>query len=507
MADTCMCPPVNNIFCRTSNGLGIFQPQCQIVPNGDRIENPFFDAVANISYYTYGLINTCNGVNGNVTDYYVAICENIPIEDVISVDALFDGCPDFAPIAFDFENLGPIGPPPGYEFLHIILNGALTEGACAEFRIALAGNYPPTVIPQTVISQGVVTTQRNLGVSSENMLISPGCPAVPRLTVMKNCGVIIDNNMANVVNQVVVSNTGNADVSGVMFNDIVNYNGSAITIGTVTVNPDTINVDVSTPGIIRLTGDLGDIPVGGAITITYDIPVASISSPGVYTFMNSATATGNETQGSAQCSTTIEAVEFTTENCCEGIGNGQETFRMSVTNIANSPATAVVLSALLTVPSGVVVQFTNFDTCMADFVDTGEAVPLNTDVTNRQIRLSCANSLQSSSTMSFDIDFTIITTTNISSTPVIISNVIDAVTLQEPDTQIIVAVTPLPNTATIDVAGALNCLSSTSLGAQTCTCTMMDNVTVQSSGCNCNNTLTSSGREGQVCANVCLPRT
>lgn len=459
MADTCNCPPASNIYCLGVRGLAVSQPTCQIIPSGDRVENPYFDTEANITYFTYGLLNNCAGTTGNIEDFLTLICENIPLASVIRVDQRLDTCEDFSPVNFDFNNSGGQQPPPGFRYLRIIVNEELTDGASAVYRIALAGNYPAETFTSALNAFVVIATGGLFGflINTTFPATVPGCPLIPRLTVMKSCNTVIENNTARVEYSVMVGNTGNVDLDNVLFNDIINYNGSNITIGTVTVEPPTINVDTRTSGIIRLTGDLGTINIGESVEITYTVPVVAFSAPGTYTFANTAMASSADIQGSSQCNATIEVVELTNTNCCTVNNDLTANFQITVGN-PNSPGTSITLGDVLTVPANLALSFTSFDVCSATFVSTGENVPLNTPISGEQIAIECMGLLPQGATDTYTINFTIDSTSQFGGTPLEITNTLLDISLDNPGEQILLGINPaLPNTSVISVNGNLAC--------------------------------------------------
>lgn len=468
MADTCNCPPAQNYACLwfgSPTGLGFFQPTCQLVPSGDRVANPFYDSTGNVSYYTYGVINNCvDDNNQSIQEVFISVCENTPLQ-TIDVTGRPDGCPSFIGFDFDFNNTSGQTPPAGFKYLRILVDGAVGRGSAALFRIAFSGNYPAEILETSVSNTFVITTQDILA----GFLAGPtipyrlaGCPQIPRLTVTKTCDRVIANNQATLNYSVVVANSGDVSLDNVLYDDVVNYNGSNVNIGTITVDPETINVDVSTPGIVRLSGDLGTIGIGESVTISYQIPIMGFSAPGTYTFNNTATATSGDIQGSQSCTVSVDAVGIGTDKCCLVVDGNDAAFRLALTNLPNSPSTAVVLDDLMTIPSGVVIEFTSFNTCSAVFVDTGEPVPLNMPVTNRQIRIVCNTSIPQDASVSYFINFAVRSTTNFTGTPIAINNTIRDVTLQDPDSQVLLSVSPLPNNAQIDVGGFLQCPSQAS---------------------------------------------
>lgn len=461
MPDTCTCPPATNIYCQGSRDLGVFQPTCQIITDESRVSNPYYDSSTNITYFTYGLLVNCTGNIGSINDFLTLICENIPLEAVLRVEQRLDGNNTFTPVNFDFNNSGGQQPPQGYKYLRIIINGELQEGASAVYRIALAGNYPADTFNLALNAFVVISTDRLSGffINTGNPATVPGCPAIPRLTVMKSDEVIIENNMARIEYSVKIGNTGNVNQDNILFNDVINYNGTAITIGTITVDNPDIMVDTSVTGIIRLTGNIGSLQVGNAVIINYTVPIVSFSAPGTFMFNNAAMVTSEEAQGAATSVSTIEVIELLNTNCCVVNGVNQE-FDMSVSN-RNSPDTSIVLTDNLTIPDNITLSFTSFSVCSAVFADSGENVPLNEPITNDEIIFTCSGLVPQGATVSFRIEFIVNSTTQFGTPTANIVNTIEEITLQNNQEQILLGLQPaLPNTSQIAVNGSIVCQSN-----------------------------------------------
>lgn len=459
MADTCVCPNSVNISCRGGFGIGVYQPECQIIPNGDRVGNPYYDTDTDTSYYTYGVLLNCGTFSGvpvgDLEEFFVPVCQNIPLESVVAVDQILDSCPSFTPVLYDFVNSGGQPPPTGYQFLRIRVDDELQEGGCGQYRIALSGRYDPDVTTDNIIFT-VVTSDRlsNFGAGAQFLLAS--CPPLPRLTVNKSCETVIANNRATLNYSVIVSNTGDADLTNVAYDDIINFDGSNITLGNIVVTPDTISVDTSVSGVIMFSGNLGDINIGQSVNISYTIALQAFAAPNTYTFNNLAIASSSTAEGSSECITDVEVVAITTNNCCNIDGN-MANFIVSLTNQTNSPNTEIVVENLLTVPRGLTVNFTSFGNCQAFFDGTTNEVPLNEAVTNSIIRVICTTDLTVNETVNFEVDFEYVSINDLQQVPAILTYLIDGVFFVNSNEQILLSVAPLPNEQTINVNSDLMC--------------------------------------------------
>lgn len=232
----------------------------------------------------------------------------------------------------------------------------------------------------------------------------------------------------------------------------------ALTPGAITVTPATLTVDTSTPGLIRISGNLGTLNPGAVFNITYTIPIIAISEPGRYLITNTALATATGTQATATCSANINAVKLDTQKCCAVTDTNKGVFRISVSSVGHSPDVAVDISDEVFIPAGVNVQFTSFDGCTATFADTGTPVPLNINIAGpRRINISCSNILiPTGNTVQKNIAFTLIS----SSVPgaANIENSLLSVTPTHPEAQVFLGAGVLPARADVQVQLSMNCL-------------------------------------------------
>lgn len=457
MADTCTCPPASLQYCTSTGGLMLSFPSCQIIPNDTRVENPYFDVINNISYFTYLLTDSCTGLNGPILELYLAICENIPIAEILDVGLRLDGCPGFTSLNYDLNNNSGVTPPAGYRFLRIEVDSNIIEGSSGVFRISIAGNIPVINLPGPNDGIVIVAEQRTVDLSN---LRAIGCPIIPRLTVTKNCNATIVDNMATLDYTVIVSNPNSINFDEVLYNDVISFNGSNVQIGQINVTPPDLNIDTSTPGTISITGSLGEISPGESIEINYTVPIVSFQAPGVYSFTNNAIATFGDIEGSALCDVTVDVVSVTTQNCCLVNPDNTGSFNLVIENATNSPQTDVDIVAILIIPEAIELEFTNFNICSAVFIDDATEVPLNTPITNRTIRLVCNGDLQPNSLMTFTIAFRILSSSSFAINRSI-NMTITQVNLNVPDTQILLPVTPLPNSTSIDVISSVICSTIT----------------------------------------------
>lgn len=404
MADTCLCSPTTLQQCNpitAGSGVGyISVPMCQIIPTGDSVSNPFFDTGLNTSYYTYQITNPCDGPT-ELNAVSISLCASLPIEN-ISVAARIGSCPDFTDLTALIDNT--VNPPPeGFNSLTINLDNNVAPGTCAIIRLALIGNYPVSTVNSNIAYiTPDETTFSNFG------WIIPGCPVIPRLTVNKQC--VIDNETSNdlqILYTVDVSNTGNVTLTNIAFTDLISY-PTNVTIFDVIV-PEGITVDLTTPNLIRLTGTFDQLEPGEDIRLNYTVIVASFGAPGVFSFINTATAQSGDVSAASMCTATVNVFAFQGELCClfseSGSTGNTASFEFRTINVAGSPSTDVVTTSSLATTGGLQILFLSFGGCTAVFSGTNTPVPLNEVLTAPMVTLTCGGTLPENGTLTTEVTF------------------------------------------------------------------------------------------------------
>jgi hypothetical protein len=108
----------------------------------------------------------------------------------------------------------------------------------------------------------------------------------------------------------------------------------------------------------------------------------------------------------------------------------------------------------------VTVQFSSFHDCIAIFEDTGNPVPLNTDITNRIILISCENlTIPSGSEVIKEISFKVVGTTSFTA-PVKIINTLDEIDFLNIGDQVLLGIENIPASATVNIIGNIECIDS-----------------------------------------------
>lgn len=461
MADPCTpctCVPYENICCCSQSGITVSQPLCQRLPDGSVVNNPCYDSIDKISYWTYKIITDCTQQTRGVSSIAIPVCETLH-GNLLSVEEKIDGCGTFTPIDFELNKNDPVfgTAPQGFVFLKITTDDRYDKGVCAVYRLSISGNFPVGIKP---ISIKAGTSILDFNCDPENCYLVPRCPDIGRLLVVKDCTKVIENGEVFLEYSVLVNNIGNITLNNILYNDRVTYDSTNITIGTITVEPPTLNVDTSTPSLIIISGNLGSLSPGDAIPITYRIPITSILSPGTYLISNTATVESEEgVEASDSCSLEIEAVRLMGEKCCTSTGLDTFDFRIRVINVGNSPETQVTIEDTLIVPVGVTIQFTSFDGCTALFSDDLTPVPVNTDVTNRTIIITCENlTVPLGGSVTKNISIRIVSTTAFTMAVEILNILTDVVFLNM-DQQILLGIDNVPTTASIQISGRAECLN------------------------------------------------
>lgn len=285
----------------------------------------------------------------------------------------------------------------------------------------------------------------------------PQCPPTGKLAISKKCSETIANNQATLYYNLTVANTGNSPLLNVQYLDLITI-PLALTPGVITVTPATLIVDTSTPGLIRISGNLGTLNPGAVVNITYTIPIIAISEPGRYLITNTAIATATGTQATATCSANIKAVRLDTQKCCVVTDTNKGAFRISVSSIGLSPDIAVDISDEIFIPAGINIQFNSFDGCTATFADTGTPVPLNINIAGpRRISIFCSNlSIPTGNIVQKNIAFTLISSSVPGTTN--IENSLLSVTPTHPEEQVFLGAGTLPARADIQVQLSMSCL-------------------------------------------------
>lgn len=374
-AQPCTCSPYSNICCcGTQTGITVVQPECQTLPDGSVVNNPAFVLDLNTSFWTYKFLTDCNGATRGISGIGIPICLEINAANII-VEEKIDGCGTFNVVPFELVqndvNFGPA--PTGFQFLKIETGDRYDKGLCVEYRIRIIGDYPEAIQPISVKAATVVYK-----FACTDCFIVPGCVQKGKLLVSKDCRTVISNNQASFEYEVHVDNVGKAALSLVEFEDIITL-PLQILIGTITVSPSSLNVDTSIQGKVKIHGSIGTIEPGGRVVIKYTIPVVATNSPGSYLISNVARAAAEGTDSADLCGTNLNVVKLSANKCCS-VNGSVGTFQITISSVGNSPDIIIDIFDRMQIPTGVTVQFSDFNGCEAYYANTFTPIPLNTNI-------------------------------------------------------------------------------------------------------------------------------
>lgn len=448
----CSCTPNSNICCcGPQSGISVVQPTCQTLPDGSVVNNPAYAPMLTTSYWTYKFITDCDQDTRSISGIGIPVCETIQ-QTTVTVFEKVDGCGDYVSVPFTLiENDPNFGTAPaGFQWLKIENSGRYDAGVCVEYRIQLTGDFPTDVQPIKVKAATNVLT------FDCGCFLVPKCNPQGKLAVTKTCMHTIANNQVTYTAQVNVTNIGNAPLTNVQFNDTI-FISPLLGIGTIAVNPPTLNVNTSTPGQIIISGNLGTINPGQTVVVNYTIFITSIPSPRKYITNNTATATATSTQDFAQCSSNLDVVQVSVAKCCNILDSSTGTFTITVSSVGDSPNTTVNIRDHFSVPAGVTIHFTSFDGCSAVFTSSGLPVPLNTDIVGPvDITAICDNVFVPAGGAVSAIGIFIVTASSAFGTATI-SNAVTSVVLSNPSSAVFLGAGQLPVTADIDVTLKAGC--------------------------------------------------
>ena len=452
-AQPCECLPYQaTCYCGPINGISVVQPACQNLPDGSVVNNPAYVPGINKSFWTYKVIVDCGKETRAVSSVAIPVCEVLDAQNTI-VSEKVDGCGQFKPVPFtlikDDPNYGPA--PAGFKWLKIESGNRFDKGVSVEYRIELVGDYPVATQPIKVKAANVINT-----FSCGNCYSVPECNPQGKLTLTKRCVHSIVNNQAVLNYTLVVSNIGNGPLANVQLDDVI-FIPIQLSLGAIVVNPPTLSVNTLTPGEVYVSGNLGTIPAGGSVTVTYQISIPTVSVPGKYKVNNTATVSAESTKDTASCMTNLDVVKLKADKCCRIEGN-KGVYTLTVSSVDASPDTIVDLFDRMEVPAGITVKFLDLSGCEGYFSGTTTPVPTNTDIPGpASFDFICRNAFVPAGGSYQKIGTFLL----VSSSVVGISTILNTITKVDPvvpDGQIFLGVEGIPAVAPIDVQLSMICV-------------------------------------------------
>ncbi|MCR4442439.1 MAG: hypothetical protein QHH10_09440 [Peptococcaceae bacterium] len=445
-AQPCQCSPYQSICCcGPLNGISVVQPSCQNLPDGSVVNNPAFVPGLNKSFWTYKFITDCGQGTRAISNFGIPICEVLMAEHV-TVSEKIDGCGQFLSVPFsltvDDPNLGPA--PDGFQWLKVETQERYEKGISVEYRIELLGDYPVAVQPIKVKAGSNINT-----FSCSNCYEVPDCNPQGKLSVTKECGHTIIDNQAVLNYNVAVTNTGNASLDNVQFQDTV-YVPVQLSLGAITVTPATLTVNTGTPGQITISGNLGTILPGETVHVLYQIPIATVTIPGKYKINNTASAAAEGTKDSASCSTNLDVVQLSADKCCLIEGN-KGVYTLTLSSVGLSPDVTVHMFDRMEVPAGVVVKFLDLSGCEGYFSGTTNPVPTNTNIPGpASFDFICKNAVVPAGGSYKKLGTFILVSSSVVGTTTIMNTITDVVPV-DPAAQVFLGVSGIPAVAPVDV--------------------------------------------------------
>lgn len=434
---------VNREVCQQVGSLIVDFPSQQVLPNQECGSNPFYDFDMNKSYWTYKVMSILDQTDPQITDVYIPIYSNIN-DDMLVVEESIVACNETMVVPFDFSSPPGILPPEGYKFIHVSVNRRYLTSNCVFYRLTLVGNYPKT-------NQDIYLQTEDSVVGFDTGLPVPSPIESPAVTINKEGQVNIIGNSATIDYTVRVMNTGNEALSDLMFTDRIDYTAFRFSFGTIIVEPDTINVDTSRPGVIELSGNLGTLGIGEMVTITYTVPLTGFTGPGNYIF-NSMTMVMNDiVQGAIDTQVMVPVVQLESVLSCEVTSVNEINFNLQITNLAGSPDTMVSFTMVVIVTGSVTAQFQNFGRCRATLSGTESPVLPNTNITGRSVTITCNFFIPATGILNQNIPLLIVSGGTPAPNLSVIPATLNTVRLQEENEQVFIGAGDLPQTRVLDI--------------------------------------------------------
>ncbi len=446
------CIPYKNSYCRGPiSGISVIQPECQSLPDGSLVTNPTYIPSLASSFWTYKFMIDCCSLPGGMKSIALPVCRNIK-EQFVKLYEKIDDCGTFTSVPFILVKRDPrFGfAPLDYYWLIVENGGRYCDGLSVIYLLELIGDFSARAQVVKVDTSLVV-----LSFGFRGPLV-PECNPQGNLSIKNNCSIIIEGNQAALNYTIDIINSGGSSLNNVMYHDVIRI-PLEIGLGKIVITPSTLTADTSVSGRITIKGNLGRINEGQVVSVTYSIPLISISKSQSYTINNAVQAYAQGTESHASCSVVLEAVELSASMICNITEGNKGKFTIILSNVPYSPDTAVNIEDHLTIPEGFTLKFTDFGGCTAVFTNGGEPVPLGVDITGPiDITLTCNNfHILKDSCGLKTIAFTVISGTLPGSTS--IENCLTKIDLADADSQILLGIGQLPVKASIDVLYDIGC--------------------------------------------------
>lgn len=480
MADpctSCTCLPYKNICCCLPQaGISVMQPACQVLStacSGSTIvTNPCYCDVTGSSTWTYKFFIDCTPETTQAVDY-ILIPIFVGIQPAqVTVEERVDVCLSFRTLTYgedkeyvitdrdgdSTENFGPS--PAGYNWLKITNSPVRYEnGVLVEYRVTITGDYP-AVTESIRIKAGTNKVAFCSDTPENSCFLVPGYPPSETLSIVKNCTPFVSNNASVFNYTVTIKNTGGQSFSNILFNDVIAYDANNLAFSSISVTPPL--TASSGQGDVVISGDIGTLSPGAQFAATYVLVLepAADAVPGTYIVKNATPTNSNTAITSDTSSYTTQIVQLSGKNCCE-ISNGNHViFRTTISTVGSSPAANVNYVDTIAIPSGITVNFTNFDGCTAA-LSNGTTVAYPCTLTGPEtVTISCSDlpvpGEGKSTTKVVELDVTSTSTFNCDNTPLIV-NMLQQATTVNTSTQIYLQPVGIPSISSVRVLGCVTC--------------------------------------------------
>jgi len=449
-------PYKNNYYCSPQKGITVTQPEVQTIPNGDIVNNPYYNSKEKASYWTYKLITNCDLKTKKIKSFVIPICETLS-KEIITVEEKIDGFSDYIPIEFELSNVdSDFGKAPeGYKFLRIENNNNFDIGVSVLYRIKVLGNY-------TVALKSIqVKTEESLLTFNQYPKIHYQVPSFPKeekLVIIKDCEQIIRNNKVELSYEVGIINIGRSTLNNLRYKETIMYDAGSINIEEINAKPATLKVVTTTPRIIFVSGVLGALHPGKMKWITINIKVDEVKKPGQYSIKNVTLARSGVEEACSPCLLSFEAVQLKGEKYCFKREGNIAGFKTKISSAEDSPTTKVNITEQIIIPKDVIVQFIDFDGYTAIFADTGEIVPLRSNISNRKVIITCDSIIiPEGGAVIGEIKFELISTRAFIEAKAITSTLIKVEILHK-ERQLLLGGDSLSITAQMNIKGKIKCL-------------------------------------------------
>jgi uncharacterized repeat protein (TIGR01451 family) len=257
--------------------------------------------------------------------------------------------------------------------------GSIPAGASAMISYQVTINTPLQAGVVQVVNQGIVSSNELPPVPTNDPTTpNPGDPtivpvvAAPVLAATKTDSLLIDTLPAGassgdtLLYQVTINNTGNTAATSVIFNDAPDSN-TTLVVGSVQTNLGTVTKG-NTAGDTSLSVDIGTLPVGASVAISFRVTintpvpagVTQVANQGIVSAGNSPTGLTDDPDTAAPGDPTITPIAFapiidatkTAQLFDDVDGDGVTSpgdillYNVTIRNSGNTAATAVVFTDL-----------------------------------------------------------------------------------------------------------------------------------------------------------------